>query len=72
MKKGISLLLTILLLLTMLPTAAFAAWDGTPTISVESFYNESSNTVSAKVKLGAYTGLQAISSRLIPASCLVT
>ena len=64
MKKGISLLLTILLLLTMLPTAAFAAWDGTPTISVESFYNESSNTVSAKVKLGAYTGLQAISVRL--------
>ena len=56
-KRILSLLCVLCLLLTMLPTSAFAAGYDAPTLSIEASYDSASNKVTAKVILGACSDL---------------
>ena len=56
-KRILSLLCVLCLLLTMLPTTAFAAGYDAPTLSIEASYDIASNKVTAKVILGACSDL---------------
>ena len=56
-KRILSLLCVLCLLLTMLPTSAFAAGYDAPTLSIEASYDIASNKVTAKVILGACSDL---------------
>ena len=65
MKKRILSLLCVLgLLLTMLPTSAFAAGFVAPTLSIETAYNDADGTVEAKVIVGACSDLATIDFHL--------
>ena len=65
MKKRILSLLCVLgLLLTMLPTSAFAAGFVAPTLSIETAYNDADGTVEAKVIVGACSDLANIDFHL--------
>ena len=56
-KRILSLLCVFCLMLTMLPTSAFAAGYDAPTLSIEASYDSASNKVTAKVILGACSDL---------------
>ena len=56
-KRILSLLCVFCLMLTMLPTSAFAAEYDAPTLSIEASYDSASNKVTAKVILGACSDL---------------
>ena len=56
-KRILSLLCVFCLMLTMLPTSAFAAGYDAPTLSIEASYDIASNKVTAKVILGACSDL---------------
>lgn len=62
MKKNkiLSTFLALALLLTLVPTSAFAAWAGAPKVSIDASYDSKSGTVTAKVKIGSYASLQGI------------
>ena len=59
-KRILSLLCVLCLLLTMLPTSAFAAGYDAPTLSIEASYLAETNQVKMSVKIGAYTDLGAL------------
>lgn len=59
-KRILSLLCVLCLLLTMLPTSAFAAGYGAPTLSIDASYLAETNQVKMSVKIGAYTDLGAL------------
>ena len=63
-KRILSLLCVLCLLLTMLPTSAFAAVYDAPTLSIEATYNNTDGTVEAKVIVGACTDLAGIDFHL--------
>ena len=63
-KRILSLLCVLCLLLTMLPTSAFAAGYDAPTLSIEATYNNTDGTVEAKVIIGACTDLAGIDFHL--------
>ena len=56
-KRILSLLCVFCLMLTMLPTSAFAAGYDAPTLSIEASYDSASNKVTARVILGACSDL---------------
>lgn len=56
-KRILSLLCVFCLMLTMLPTSAFAAGYDAPTLSIEASYDIASSKVTAKVILGACSDL---------------
>ena len=56
-KRILSLLCVLCLMLTMLPTSAFAAGYDAPTLSIEASYDSASSKVTAKVILGACSDL---------------
>lgn len=58
-KRILSLLCVLCLMLTMLPTSAFAAGYDAPTLSIEASYDSASSKVTAKVILGACSDLGA-------------
>ena len=59
-KRILSLLCVFCLMLTMLPTSAFAAGYGAPTLSIDASYLAETNQVKMSVKIGAYTDLGAL------------
>ena len=59
-KRILSLLCVLCLLLTMLPTSAFAAGYDAPTLSIDASYLAETNQVKMSVKIGAYTDLGAL------------
>ena len=59
-KRILSLLCVLCLMLTMLPTSAFAAGYDAPTLSIEASYDSASSKVTAKVILGACSDLGAL------------
>lgn len=59
-KRILSLLCVFCLMLTMLPTSAFAAGYDAPTLSIEASYDSASSKVTAKVILGACSDLGAL------------
>ena len=63
-KRILSLLCVFCLMLTMLPTNAFAAVYDAPTLSIEATYNNADGTVEAKVIVGACTDLAGIDFHL--------
>ena len=63
-KRILSLLCVFCLMLTMLPTSAFAAGYDAPTLSIEATYNNTDGTVEAKVIVGACTDLAGIDFHL--------
>ena len=63
-KRILSLLCVFCLMLTMLPTSAFAAEYAAPTLSIEATYNNTDGTVEAKVIVGACTDLAGIDFHL--------
>ena len=56
-KRILSLLCVFCLMLTMLPTSAFAAGYDAPTLSIDASYLAETNQVKMSVKIGAYTDL---------------
>ena len=63
-KRILSLLCVFCLMLTMLPTSAFAAGFVAPTLSIETAYNDADGTVEAKVIVGACSDLATIDFHL--------
>ena len=63
-KRILSLLCVFCLMLTMLPTSAFAAGYDAPTLSIEATYNNTDGTVEANVIVGACTDLAGIDFHL--------
>ena len=59
-KRILSLLCVFCLMLTMLPTSAFAAGYDAPTLSIDASYLAETNQVKMSVKIGAYTDLGAL------------
>ena len=59
-KRILSLLCVLCLLLTMLPTSAFAAGYDAPKLSIDASYLAETNQVKMSVKIGAYTDLGAL------------
>ena len=59
-KRILSLLCVFCLMLTMLPTSAFAAGYDAPTLSIDASYLAETNQVKMGVKIGAYTDLGAL------------
>ena len=59
-KRILSLLCVLCLMLTMLPTSAFAAGYDAPTLSIDASYLAETNQVKMSVKIGAYTDLGAL------------
>ncbi len=59
-KRVLSLLCVLCLLLTMLPTTAFAAGYDAPTLSIDASCLAETNQVKMSVKIGAYTDLGAL------------
>ncbi len=59
-KRILSLFCVFCLILTMLPTSAFAAGYDAPTLSIEAAYLTETNQVKMSVKIGAYTDLGAL------------
>ena len=59
-KRILSLLCVLCLLLTMLPTSAFAAGYDAPTLSIDASYLAETNQVKMSIKIGAYTDLGAL------------
>ena len=59
-KRILSLLCVFCLMLTMLPTSAFAAGYDAPTLSIDASYLAETNQVKMSVKIGAHTDLGAL------------
>ena len=59
-KRILSLLCVFCLMLTMLPTSAFAAGYDAPTLSIDASYLAETNQVKMSVRIGAYTDLGAL------------
>ena len=59
-KRILSLLCVLCLMLTMLPTSAFAAGYDAPKLSIDASYLAETNQVKMSVKIGAYTDLGAL------------
>ena len=58
MKKLISILLSLAMVLALMPSAAFAStWSEAPSLSIDTSYEPTENTITATVTISAYTGL---------------